>query len=123
MLPRHARLPIKEFFSERKNGRGKTRAAILPHLVIRYRENDAGRNRFGILIRRGTERSAVARHLLKRRIADALRTWPNTGKDILVVPSSAIRQATAADIRAELAHAREMLAGSPNATHRNDRAR
>ena len=83
-------------------GSGQSRAH--PLVIVRYRRNDLGRDRFGISTGRRVG-SAVIRNRVRRRIREVLRRMdrtPGMGWDILVVARPASAEATYAQLQTAL---------------------
>jgi ribonuclease P protein component len=88
---------------------GASRSRANPLLIVRFRRNDIGRDRFGISTGKRLG-GAVVRNRVRRRIRETLRGMDRTttGWDVLVVA----RPASAAASYVELREALERLMGS-----------
>ncbi|MBI2033495.1 MAG: ribonuclease P protein component [Candidatus Liptonbacteria bacterium] len=76
---------------------------------MKFRDNGLSHNRFAILISNHSEKSAVRRHFWKRRFLDQLKSWPDLGKDFLVITSSKIKSFTPDNLKIELQKVLEKL--------------
>lgn len=90
MLAKKHRLSAEDFLS---NDHRTTRSE---HFVLKFWPNQLKSNRFGVSIAARTEKSAVRRHHLKRRIYENLKNWPNQGLDILFIYSKKTNTPTSA---------------------------
>jgi ribonuclease P protein component len=89
------------------------RARSHPLLVVRFRANDVGQDRFGIATGRRLG-SAVVRNRVRRRIREILRSrpaGPGPSRDILVVARPASVTATYEQLRMAL---EKVLPGGPS---------
>lgn len=97
MLARKFRLPREAFKTVGKGGKITTH-----YFVIKFAANTIERNRFAVVIPAAAEKRSTRRHALKRRLLDGVRTWPNFGKDVLMLVARAAFSAPAKEIAAEL---------------------
>ena len=83
---------------------GASRSRAHPLLLVRFRRNDLGHDRYGISTSRRLGK-AVLRNQVRRRIREALRRMdrtPGVGWDILVVARPASATASYQDLRTAL---------------------
>lgn len=102
MLPRKNRLPID-------TSRRFPKAITTPYFLIKSAPNHLWVNRFGIVISNAAVRQSIRRHFWKRRIVAALRSWPNLGRDMLIIASNRLQAATVREVYAALAAALTQL--------------
>ena len=76
---------------------------------MKFQDNGLGHNRFAVLISNHSEKSAVRRHFWKRQFFDELKSWPDLGKDFLVVTFPKIKNLTSDNLKMELQNVLEKL--------------
>ena len=76
---------------------------------MKFRDNGLSYNRFAVLVGKHSERTAHRRHFWKRRFFDELKSWPDLGKDFLVIISPKIKNLTPDNLKMELQKALEKL--------------
>ena len=81
MLPRGARLPIREFWGSRSRKRKQTS----PFFVIYTAQNGLLKNRIGVVIGKGVDRRSSRRHTIRRRAIGLLSALSPANKDVLVL--------------------------------------
>jgi len=75
--------------------------------IVKFQDNGLSYNRFAVLISNHSEKSAVRRHFWKRRFFDELKSWPDLGKDFLVIASPKIKNLTPDNLKIEIQKALE----------------
>ena len=76
---------------------------------MKLEDNGLSYNRFAVLVSNNSEKSAVRRHFWKRRFFDELKSWPDLGKDFLVITSPNIKNLTPDNLKVEVQNALEKL--------------
>jgi len=88
MLVKKFRLPVKEFLAK------KPKILKANYFSFRYLPNQLSFGRFGVVISKKIEKSAVKRNKIKRIIFNFLRKQENSrefsGFDILIMPSKKV---------------------------------
>ena len=105
MLPKKSRLPLSRLFllmRRAKIDNVKVRSASTPYFLLKFGESGVGHNRFKILIRATVDKRAARRNFWRRRIAEAVKLWPNKNQDFLLIADPKIKKIDPAKLSEEL---------------------
>ncbi|OGZ52587.1 MAG: hypothetical protein A3B25_03970 [Candidatus Ryanbacteria bacterium RIFCSPLOWO2_01_FULL_48_26] len=103
MFPKKSRLPGPEM------GRIFSKTFSSTHFLLKSRENTGNNNRFAIIISNQAVPKSTRRHFFKRFFANQLKTWPNAGKDCIIIASPRLESATRETLISEISAARGIL--------------
>lgn len=95
MLPKKLRLPIKDFSPPNKK-------ISFPFFTLKFKKNNLGYNRFGVIISLKVDKRSSRRNFWKRRFFEDFKNWPNLSSDFLFIVQPTIKNASKEDLKVQL---------------------
>lgn len=96
MLPSKKRLPAVEFKKRFQ------KSVVSPYFLLRYKPNNTGCNRLGVIISAKVDKRSVRRNYLKRRFREYFGHLSAGGTDFLIIASPMAGQVGFVEIKKEL---------------------
>jgi len=96
MLARKFRLPIKEFKGH------SSKSVSTPYFTVKSLSNCLSYNRLGVIISSKVVGKATRRNYWKRRITQNFQTWPQSGKDVLIIVNPGINNLKESNLEREM---------------------
>lgn len=102
MISSRRKVPLRQF--------PRTAPSIAtPFFILKSFANDLVYNRVAAIIGAKAVPSAVKRHFWKRRLYDIVDSWPDEGRDFVVIASAKINELPVEDLKNQLERARARL--------------